>query len=182
MRDHPAFAHTRLCSDANPATGGWYAAAMRLRASLNLPSWKPPHDASITELKRSLASYRKEVVLPAVVAASGYCPGNPPLPWAWLALHGDSMFPMSAFMLWWQLRVLGQLYPQDVCPWCWPRPGLSRDHLQHECPTFRRQCMSSGVNPEDAFSYPTGPDFFTAVLLVTHYLDTCRASSRTATP
>ena len=112
-QDNPAFAHTRLSNDPPLAVGGWMADVHRLSTTLRIPPWQPEPGASAASLKSSLARYRKEVVLPLVLAASGATPPNPALPWAWIVLNADTAFPAASFGHWWQLRVLGQWYPQS---------------------------------------------------------------------
>lgn len=86
-----------------------------------------------------------------------YCHGS---------LAGDT-YPQEAFELWWQLRVLGQPYPLMLCPWCEPRPELTSTHLRTEC-AFATACWIRGIQPEEAFLYPSGPAWFQAALLAVH--------------
>ena len=95
-------------------------------------------------------------------------PINPPLPWLWLASLAGDAYSQEAFELWWQLHVLGQPYPPMLCPWCDPRPELSSTHLRTECSTFATACWIRGIQPEEAFLYPSGPAWFQAALLAVH--------------
>ena len=166
--DSTAFAHTRMCNEARPAIGGWIAAAKRLQQTSKIPMWQPVAGSSLSASKRSLAHHRRRIILPAIRAALQSAPINPPLPWLWLASLAGDAFPQKAFELWWQLRVLGQPYPPMLCPWCEPRPELTSTHLRTECSTFATACWIRGIQPEEAFLYPSGPAWFQAALLAVH--------------
>ena len=166
--DNHAFAHTRLCAEQPYASGGWLAAANRLTTQHNLPAWAPEPDSPATALKHSLSRHRREVIKPALLAASGSMPENPSLPWAWIAIHAGGILPQSAFELWWQIRSLGQPYPPVACPWCQPAVALTREHLQTMCAHYAYHCWTLGILPAEAFSYPAHPDWFKATLRATH--------------
>ena len=155
------FAHARLCCAEDPAPGGWIFAVRRLQRQLNIPDWQPDSCSSTGSLKRSLAKYRAEVVQPAVATSCGVLPMNPPLPWAWIGANANVHFKRESFSLWWQLRALGQAYPEASCSWCDGGPDLTREHLRFSCLTF----AARGVLPEQAFDYPRNDGWFIAVLL-----------------
>ena len=140
------------------------AAARHLQESLRIPSWECDPATPTAIAKRSLARHRREVILPAVRASHDACPINPPLPWAWIALHTDIEFSQESFTLWWQIRALHKAYPATTCPLCDSQAQLNKEHLQQSCCPFAKLCWLRGVSPEEAFAYPTDPGWYTAVL------------------
>ena len=163
--DASCFAHARLANDGSLALGGWMHAAQRALQSLRLPPWSPRPGATATATKRSLRNYRRERILPRLLAVDGVAPPNPSLPWGWLAAEGGRAFETSAFEFWWQLRILGKPYASlKVCIWCEGSPRISRVHLQHQCAKFAQCCWCTGVLPEEAFMYPPDPAWFIAVI------------------
>ena len=96
------------------------------------------------------------------------CTHQPTIAMAMACISSWRCFPQKAFELWWQLRVLGQPYPPMLCPWCEPRPELTSTHLRTECSTFATACWIRGIQPEEAFLYPSGPAWFQAALLAVH--------------
>jgi hypothetical protein len=179
--DSDAFAHTRLCHTSYPAAGGWVAAARRLQQALKIPMWEAIAGASISSNKRALAHYRRTVILPAVRAAAGFVPSNPPLPWLWVASAAAAAhFPQSAFELWWQLRVLGKASPPKLCPWCSNAQPLTSSHLRLECCTFASLCWTRGIRPEEAFLYPASPQWFTEAILAANEILCALSSCLTA--
>ena len=135
---------------------------------LKVPMWHAEPEASLSAAKRSLCQHRRAVILPAVRAAMGATPLNPPLPWLWIATEAGTRFPLEAFVLWWQLRALGQSYPASTYPRCDNRPYLSSDHPRCGCSTFATLCWASCIRPEDAFGFPRSREWFTAVILSTN--------------
>jgi hypothetical protein len=133
---------------------------------LRIPAWSSESSMTVAAAKLSLKIYRRTVALPAVSAALGSAPVNPPLPWAWIAVHEGSLFSRASFETWWQLRALGQPYPPDTCPWCDGRLPLTGLHLQSSCITFAVRCWTRGIQPESAFLYPPNDKWLQAALLV----------------
>ena len=131
---------------------------------------------SAAAAKRSLKSYRCSVVLPAVAADLGSAPGNPPLPWVWLAMHEGSLFTKASFETWWHIRTLGQPYPPDTCPWCEGRLPLTSTHLLSSCTTFAVRCWARGIQPENAFLYPQDDARLCAVLQITAEINEARTT------
>ena len=173
--DSDDFAHARLCSATDPASGGWIAAVRRLQKQLDIALWAPEPGCTKASLKRSLTRYRREVVMPAVVKMQNGIPPQPPLPWAWIGMNADVAFPQASFRLWWQLRALGQPHPAANCPWCDARPALTTLHLQHSCIMFAVRCWSRNLEPEEAFNFPSDEKWFLAVLqIATEIIEGCR--------
>ena len=151
------------------------AAAQRLQKSLRIPVWQADPSLSVAALKADLARHRREVIFPAIQSAHGSHAVNPPLPWAWIAANAEITFRQEAFTIWWQVRVLGKAYPSHTCPWCTPQAQTTREHLQQECATFAACCWTKGVRPEEAFTFPPDPEWFTAALLAIEELLTATA-------
>jgi hypothetical protein len=163
--DESCFAHTRLCNEVSlHAKGGWFASARRIQSLLRIPPWCPDDPVTAVARKASLAKYRREIIGPIVSTTSPSASGNPPLPWAWLALRVGHDFPADAVELWWQVRALGQPYPKRACPLCTDSSAFTRTHLERDCMPFAEWCWTSGVRPEEVFSYPTSEEWFQAVL------------------
>ena len=150
------------------------ASTQCLLGRLRIPPWSCEPSMSAAAAKRSLRTYRRTVVQPAVSAALGSAPVNPPLPWLWLAMHEGGLFTRSSFETWWQVRTLGQPYPPDTCPWCEGRKPLTSSHLQYSCTTFAVRCWTRGIQPEAAFLYPPNDDWLLAALLVMAEVDAAR--------
>ena len=182
--DDTRFAHARLSLDVQGhAAGGCMAAVCKLRRDLKLPSWTTAAPLGSTARKRSLAKYRREVVLPTLALTCDGATNLGPLPWGWIAAHGGSAFPREAFELWWQLRTLGTPHPRWRCPWCGPDVACTRSHLEAGCISFAARCWSSGIRPEEAFRFPPSDKWFTGVLLVVASLsETRRDASRDTAP
>ena len=139
-------------------------AVRRLAQIHEVPPWGPSADATQCALKRSLRRYRREEVLPRLLAAGTGDVTKPPLPWAWIAAHAGRAFSQPSFELWWQLRALGKPYPSCSCPWCSSGIVLDQSHLQEQCPQFAQGCWCAGIRPEEAFCYPCTAQWFVGVL------------------
>ena len=146
----------------------------KLRHGLKINGWPPTTPIGSSARKRSLAKYRRVIVLPALEAMGSSNANLGPLPWAWIAAHGGRFFPRYAFDLWWQLRALGVPHPRWSCPWCGPHTSCTRPHLESECVSFATRCWLAHVRPEEAFRYPVDGKWFTAVLLVVGALGEAR--------
>ena len=116
--------------------------------------------------ERSLATYRREVVVAGLIAQSEAMKivRAGPLPWGWLAANGGQTSTTAAFGRWWQLRTLGNTFPTMSCPWCHLATRCSREHLRHSCPTFEERCWTRRVQPEEAFNFPSDDQWLVATL------------------
>lgn len=154
QNDDPCFVRTQLSNDVeNFAPGGWLACTHGLLQALGVPAWKPDAFMTAVERKRSLANYRKAIVLPKLSAL--LTPNRQgPLPWAWLAASEGRLFERESFDTWWQLRCLGLPYPRRGCAWCSFETLCTRAHLEQECPFFARACALQGIRTECIFRFP----------------------------
>ena len=150
------------------------AAICKLRRDLQLPPWVASGPVGSASRKGSLRRYRREVILPTLSSPTTLVENLGPLPWAWIAAHGDSAFPRCGFDLWWQLRTIGAPYPRWDCPWCGPDTPCTRVHLVTECVSFAARCWCTGVQPEVCFEYPADAESFTALLRITGALSEAR--------
>ena len=149
------------------AGGGWFKAVETLRCKLQIPMWEPDANTKISELKRSLQRYRREVVTPAVVAEAGP-PPNASLPWLWLATRA---FPrlVKAFEVWWQIRILGQTFPATMCPWCDTTP-MTQLHLCNECRHMALICQGWRTHAKKLLDFPSDALSFELALEVCNEL------------
>ena len=161
----------RVSRRTDPPAGSWFWQVRRIMQTYNIPTMPIAPGVTNKALKHHVKTYMKTVVVPRLRRSGGNEPSSGPLPWAWLAVHGDVSFPRSAFDLWWQIRALGTPPTRSSCPRCAPGTPCTRSHLEETCPSFAVKCWANGVKPEEAFSFPTGDQWFKATLLSTAALN-----------
>ena len=94
--DSTAFAHTRMCTEACPAIGGWIAAAKRLQQTSKIPMWQPVAGSSLSASKRSLAHHHRRIILPAIRAALQFRTHQPTIAMAMACISSSRCVPTKS--------------------------------------------------------------------------------------
>jgi hypothetical protein len=170
--DSAHFSHSRAANNPRPPPGGWVARARQLQLRFAVPSLvfaSAELDLPATVIRRRLAEYRRNVVLPLVLVGLGAQRATPALPWSWIALRCSSRQQSATFLCWWLLRCSGRLSAGgDVCAVCGARSSGLAGHITSEC--NQAAVIASAFwdeGPAMAFVLPTSPAMFLRQLLYT---------------
>ena len=168
--DAPGFYHTKVATAPDAILGTWTHAVRRLKGRYSIRDWVPPTGAtrSAAVRKTSLKKYRKQMVMPALIAARAAHPQAYPLPWVWIAANVGRCFSAWALEAWLCLRTFGDtVWPcrrAQMCAFCGVDVGPLRVHLVNECAVFAGAAAAWGFSPLTCFDAPADADIFAAVL------------------
>ena len=144
--DPPCFAHARAACAPTPPAGGWVAKVKALQTRFGIPDFEAPCSTVRAETVRyQLASYRKNVVVPAVRRGLRHAV-EPPLPWGSIAVTCTSAQSARAFEAWWHWRVTGRCVAAGgSCQGCGTTAEPTAEHLTANCPAVRERLGSEGA-------------------------------------